>query len=69
MQYMGDQEAMVRKSDSVRKFSGQAVDVVNWARHMVDHMAKVHPHWRHALEWLAVIKQDMSLTKIANELL
>ena len=38
-QFMGDQDALARKSESVRKFSGHAVDVVNWAKHMVDHMA------------------------------
>ena len=53
---MRDQEAM-----------GHAIDFVNWATHMVDHMAKVHPHWRHALEWMAVTKQDVSLSKLATE--
>ena len=40
MQYMGDQEAMSRKSESLRKFSGNAADFNNWAKHMCDHMGK-----------------------------
>ena len=67
IQYMGDQEAMARRSESLRIFSGSSVDFMNWAKHMVDHMAKVHPHWRHVLEWMSVTKQDMSLSRLSNE--
>ena len=69
VQYMGDQDAMARKSESVRRFSGQSVDFVNWSKRMVDHMAKVHPHWRHVLEWLAVTKQEMNLSRLSTETL
>lgn len=67
--YMGDQDAMQRKSGSVRRFTRKAEDFVNWAKHMVDHMAKVHPHWRYLLEWVAPTNQDMGMTRLANEVL
>ena len=69
VQYMGDQDAMARKSESVRRFSGQSVDFVNWSKRMVNHMAKVHPYLRHILEWLAVTKQEMSLSRLTKETL
>ena len=42
---------------------------MNWAKHMVDHMAKVHPPWRYLLEWVALTNQDMGMTRLANEVL
>ena len=67
VQHMGDQDAMQRKSESARKCSGKPEDFVNWARHMVDHMAKVHPHWRYVLEWMAHTDENTSMTRLAHE--
>ena len=53
-QYMGDLKSMHRKSDSLRKFSGQAKHFSNWSQHMLDHMGKVHPAWKPTLRWMAL---------------
>ena len=53
LEYMGNQEKMEKKSDSLRRFNGEPIDFRPWAQHMVDHMHRVHPSWRHALESFA----------------
>ena len=61
IQYMGDQEAINRKNESLRKFDGSAAKFANWAKHFIDHMAKmakVHPAWRPALEWFPTCGED-----------
>ena len=65
---MGDQKAMHSKSESLRRFSGQPTDFSTWARHMIDHMAMVHPHWRQTLEWLATSEENLSFNRLASEI-
>ena len=68
VQFMGDQKAMHSKSESLRRFSGQPTDFSTWARHMIDHMAMVHPHWRQTLEWLATSEENLSFNRLASEI-
>ena len=57
---MGNTKDMHRKSDSLRKFSGNATDFSSWTEHMIDHMSKVHPAWRYVLGWIATTEFDLS---------
>ena len=66
---MGDAEAINRKDESLRKFDGSAVKFANWAKHFMDHMAKVHPAWRPALEWFATTPEDLSFRRLHAECL
>ena len=52
VQLMGDLKSMLRKSDSLRKFTGTADNFSSWAQHMVDHMGKVHSAWKQVLRWI-----------------
>ena len=65
-QHMGNTKDMHRKSDSLRKFNGQADNFTAWTEHMVDHMAKVHPAWRYALTWIAQTGADLSYATLSN---
>ena len=67
--YMGDQEAINKKDESLRRFDGSAAKFSAWAKHVVDHMAKVHPAWRGALEWFATTTEDVSFSKLYTETL
>ena len=51
-QFLGDQDAMGKKSESLKRFSGNASDFFAWSKHFVDHMCKVHGEWRRVLEWI-----------------
>ena len=64
--HMGNTKDMHRKSDSLRKFTGQAENFTTWSEHIVDHMAKVHPAWRYALTWLSKTDADLSYETLAN---
>ena len=67
--YMGDQEAINKKDESLRRFDGSAAKFGAWAKHFVDHMAKVHPAWRSALEWFATTTEDLSFSRLYTETL
>ena len=66
---MGDQEAINRKNESLRKFDGSAAKFANWAKHFIDHMAKVHPAWRPALEWFSTCEEDLNFRRLHTEVL
>ena len=68
-QYMGDSKAMHRKSDSLRKFTGNAENYSSWSQHIVDHMSKVHPYWRYTLNWLAKTEMDISFQGLQGQTL
>ena len=59
IQHMGDQDAINKKDESLRRFDGSAAKFSNWAKHFVDHMARVHPAWRKALEWFGASQEDL----------
>ena len=63
-QYMGDQKAMHRKSDSLRKFNGQPEGFAAWTGHMTDHMGKVHPYWRQVLNWLSSTNKPLDFASL-----
>ena len=67
--YMGDQEAINKKDESLRRFDGSAAKFGAWAKHFVDHMSKVHPAWRNALEWFAATTEDLSFSRLFTETL
>ena len=66
---MGDQEAINRKSESLRKFSGHAADFYLWSEHFIDHLSKVHTAWRYVLEWFAKPIDDVSMARLRQETL
>ena len=68
-QYMGNQEQMDRKNESLRAFNGSPETFKAWAQHMIDHMARVHPAWRPALEWMAQTDENLEFARLNNEVL
>ena len=66
---MGNQEAINRKSESLRKFSGHAADFYLWSEHFIDHMSKVHTGWRYVLEWFAKPIDDVSMARLRHDTL
>ncbi|MCH1582993.1 MAG: hypothetical protein L7S63_07745, partial [Flavobacteriales bacterium] len=68
-QFMGDQKAMHRKSDSLRRFTGTAENFGSWTGHMIDHMGKVHPCWRQVLNWLAATDDPLDFPSIQHAVL
>lgn len=69
VQYMGDAGAMNRKDESLRKCDGSAVNFANWAKHFMDHMAKVHPAYRPALKWFSTTPEDLSFRRLHTKCL
>ena len=59
-QYMGDQESMNKKTESLKKFNGNPSDLQSWSKHMVDHMGNVHGEWRRVLERIPKYMPDRS---------
>ena len=69
IQYMGNTKDMHRKSDSLRKFSGNTEDFASWSQHIIDHMTKVHSHWKYTLNWLATTDCVMSYANLRGHTL
>ena len=69
IQHMGDQDAINKKDESLRRFDGSAAKFSNWAKHFVDHVARVHPAWRTALERFGKCSEDLSLRRLHNEVI
>ena len=64
---MGDQEKMDRINPSLKKFSGSPIHFMNWAKHLVDHMHKVHPVWRSTLEWCGRTDEPLNFARLNSE--
>ena len=64
---MGNQGAMGRKSESLRKFSGQAGDFINRSEHFMDHMARVHQVWRPTLVWMSKTEEPLTMHRLRND--
>ena len=62
---------MNRKSESLKRFSGNASDFHNWSKHMADHMGKVHGEWKRVLEWISknVAYRTFHMATLATEFL
>ena len=65
--WMGDSRAINQKSESLKKWSGQAEDFKTWSEHLMDHMVKVHPEWKPALKYLSKTDEDLSFTRLRTE--
>ena len=63
----GNQEAMGRKSESLRQFSSQPSDVITWSERYMDHMARVHQVWRPTLRWMAKTEEPLTMNRLRNE--
>ena len=64
---MGNQEAMGRKSESLRRFSGQPCDFITWCEHFMDHMARVHQVWRPTLIWMSKTEDTLTMDQLRNQ--
>ena len=64
---MGNQEAMGRKSESLRKFSGQPSDFINWSEHLMDHMARVHQVLRPTLVRMSKTEEPLTMHRLRND--
>ena len=69
VQYMGNREAMDKKSEALKKFSGSPGDFTNWANRFMDHMGRVHGDWKNTLQWLAETEENLSYARLSNEVL
>ena len=69
VQYMGNREAMDRKSEALKKFSGTATDFPNWSNRFMDHMGRVHADWKNTLQWLSETNEQLSYARLASEVL
>ena len=67
MQYMGNTKDMHRKSDSLRKFSGNVEGFASRSQHMIDHMTKVHSYWKYTLNWLATTELSLSYANLGGQ--
>ena len=68
-QYMGNQERMEAKSETLKKFSGNPESFRGWADRIIDHMSKVHPEWRRLLLWMGKTNDDLSFRKLRQEVI
>ena len=66
---MGNREAMDKKSESLKKFSGNPGEFTSWANRFIDHMGRVHWDWKNTLEWLAKTPENLSYARLSNEVL
>ena len=57
---MGCQKLMSKPSNKLKVYSGSPIDFDNWAKMFVNHMARVHIHWRYTLNWLSTCNGDLS---------
>ena len=64
---MENQEALGRKSESLRKFSGQPGDFISWSEHFMDHMARVHQVWRPTLVWMSKTEEPLTMNPLRND--
>ena len=64
---MGDLKAINTKSESLKKFSGDAADFKSWSEHLMDHMAKVHPAWKPALKYLSKTDEDLTKSRLSMD--
>ena len=63
-QCMGDTKALYRKSESLRKWNGNAESFAGWAQHLIDHVAKVHPEWKRLLTWMSETEDPLDFAHL-----
>ena len=64
---MENQEAMGRKSESLREFSGQPSYFINWSEHFMVHMARVHQVWRPTRVGMSKTDEPLTMHRLRNE--
>ena len=64
---MGNQEKIDFKSDSLKKFSGEAEHFQLWANKLAGHMGKVCSAWKPILQWIAKTDEDLSFARLCKE--
>ena len=69
VQYMGNREAMDRKSESLKKYSGNPGEFTNWANRFADHMGRVHGDWKNCLQWVKETVENLSFARLSNEVM
>ena len=61
---MGNSIEINKKSESLRKITGNPADIIDWSNHFIDHMAKVHISWRYTLEWISKTQENLSMSRL-----
>ena len=69
VQYMGNREAMDKRSEALKRFTGNASDFPNWANRFMDHMGRVHGDWKNTLQWLSETNENLGYARLSNEVL
>ena len=64
---MGNSQEINKKSESLRKYTGNPADFIDWSSHFIDHMAKVHISWRYTLEWVFKTKENLSMSRLRTD--
>ena len=67
--YMGNQEKIDAKDESLRRFNGEPETFQTWANHLRDHMGKVCAAWKPILEWMAKTDDDLSFPQLSSQVL
>ena len=60
---------MDKKSEALKKFTGNATDFPNWANRFMDHMGRVHGDWKNTLQWLSETNENLGYNRLSNEVL
>ena len=56
-----------KKSESLRQFSGNPTDFIDWSCHLIDHMSKVHICRRYTLEWISKTDENLSMNRLRTD--
>ena len=69
VQFMGNREAMDKKSEALKRFSGNPGEFNSWANRFIDHMGRVHPDWKNTLSWISETQENLTFARLSNEVL
>ena len=58
---------MKKTSNKLKVYYGSQIDFDNWAKQFVNHMARVHIHWRYALNWMSNCDEDLSFAALCRQ--
>ena len=59
----------IKKSESLKKFSGEAGDFANWSKRFIDHMSRVHDDWSYSLDYFSKTNEDLSFARLNQEVM
>ena len=60
---------MDKRSEALKRFTGNASDFPNWANRFMDHMGRVHGDWKNTLQWLSETNENLGYARLSNEVL